>query len=245
MGVGQGALYLEVFFYCLETIVLADFNLKASTLQPVFGDNVTLHCSSGLSKAIDVTVNFIFQTHSKAKLITKQFVCNESEYHLGNKWWIRRTGTIPHDCILEIIGVDGSDSGMYQCIGDLRSSATGESEGAPSNTVNISVIAHEDTISPAFVTIVTSVNESTEVISISIGATMLLILIALFVIGWRIRKKYYDNEQGQPYVPIDERSIAEREGKTRNVLEYYNTFSFLMLFTLLTILHGQLDSLSS
>ena len=189
-------------------------------MQPVFGDNVTLHCSSGLSKAIDVTVNFTFQTHSKAKPVIKEFVCNESEYHVGNKWWIRRTDSIPHDCILEIIGVDGSDSGMYQCIGDLRSSTTGESEDAPSNTVNISVIANEDTFSPAFVTIGTPVNESTEVISISIGATMLLILIALFVVGWRIRKKYYDNEQGQPYVAIGEGSAAEREGKTRSALKY-------------------------
>ena len=189
-------------------------------MQPVFGDNVTLHCSSGLSKAIDVTVNFTFQTHSKAKPIIKEFVCNESEYHVGNKWWIRRTDSIPHDCILEIIGVDGSDSGMYQCIGDLRSNTTGESEDAPSNTVNISVIANEDILSPAFVTIGTPVNESTEVISICIGATMLLILIALFVVGWRIRKKYYDNEQGQPYVAIGEGSAAEREGKTRSALKY-------------------------
>ena len=205
---------------------LADFNLKASTLQPVFGDNVTLHCSSGLSKAIDVTVNFTFQTRSKTKPITKQFVCNESEYHVGNKWWIRRTGSIPHDCILEIVGVDGSDSGMYQCIGDLRSSAAGESENAASNTVNISVIAYEDTFSPAFVTAVTLVNESTEVpvISISIGATMLLILIALFLVGWRIRKKYYDNKQRQPYLPIGEGGIPPRGGKTRNVLEYYIHF---------------------
>lgn len=189
-------------------------------MQPVFGDNVTLHCSSGLSKAIDVTVNFTFQTHSKAKPIIKEFVCNESEYHVGNKWWIRRTDSVPHDCILEIVGVDGSDSGMYQCIGDLRSSTTGESEDAPSNTVNISVIANEDILSPAFATIGTPVNESTEVISISIGATMLLILIALFVVGWRIRKKYYDNEQGQPYVAIGEGSAAEREGKTRSALKY-------------------------
>ena len=204
----------------MQLLYSADFSLKASTLQPVFGDNVTLHCSSGLSKAIDVTVNFTFQPHSKAKPVIKEFVCNESEYHVGNKWWIRRTDSIPHDCILEIVGVDGSDSGMYQCIGDLRSSTTGESEDAPSNTVNISVIANEDTFSPAFVTIGTPVNESTEVISISIGATMLLILIALFVVGWRIRKKYYDNEQGQPYVAIGEGSAAEREGKTRSALEY-------------------------
>ena len=194
----------------MKLLYLADFNLIASTLQPVVGDNVTLYCSSGLSKAIDVMVNFTFQTHNKTELITKQFVCNGSDYHLENKW-IHRNGTVPHDCILEIIGVDESDSGTYQCIGDLRSTATGESEDAPSNIVNVSVIAHGDTLLPAFVTIVTPVNESTQVISISIGATMFLILLALSIIGGLIRRKYYNSE---PYVPIGEGSIAEREGKT-------------------------------
>ena len=197
----------------LKLLYLADFNLNASTLQPVVGDNVTLYCSSGLSKAIDVMVNFTFQAHNKTELETKQFVCNESDYHLGNKW-IHRTGTAPHDCILEIIGVDEGDSGMYQCIGDLRSSGIGESEDAPSNIVNVSVITHEDTLLQAFVTIVTPVNESTQVISISIGATMFLILLALSIIGWLIRRRYYNNEQDQPYVPIGGGSIAEREGKT-------------------------------
>ena len=181
-------------------------------MQPVVGDNVTLYCSSGLSKAIDVTVNFIFQTHNNTKLVTKQFVCNGSDYHLGNKWLIHRNGTAPHDCILEIIGVDGSDGGTYQCIGDLRSSGIGESEDIPSNIVNVSVIVYEDDL----VTIVTPINEftNTKIISISIGTTMILILIALSVIGWRIKKKYYNNEQDQPYEPIGEGSIAEREGKT-------------------------------
>ena len=108
--------------------------------------------------------------------------------------------------------MDESDSGTYQCIGDLRSSGIGESEDIPLNIVNVSVIAYEDNLLPALVTTVTPVN--TKIISISIGATLLLILIALSVIGWRIKKKYYNNEQDQPYVPIGEGSIAEREGKT-------------------------------
>ena len=193
----------------MKLLYLADFNLNASTLQPVVGDNVTLYCSSGLSKAIDVMVIFTFQTHNKTELETKQFVCNGSDYHLGNKWLIHRTGTAPHDCILEIIDVDGSDSGMYQCTGDLRSSGLGESEDLPSNIVNVSVIAYEDALFPVLVTTV-----NTKIISISIGATLLLILIVLSVIGWRIKKRYYNNEQDQPYVPIGGGSIAEREGKT-------------------------------
>ena len=108
--------------------------------------------------------------------------------------------------------MDESDSGTYQCIGDLRSSGIGESEDIPLNIVNVSVIAYEDNLLPALVTTVTPVN--TKIISISIGATLLLILIALSVIGWRIKKKYYNNEQDQPYEPIGEGSIAEREGKT-------------------------------
>ena len=100
------------------------------------GNNISLHCNSGLETSNDIQTIFTFTSLENDTQINMTCESNTTTDKYFDHWRIHRSLTSPHDCYLEVMNAHITDAGIYQCAGRLPTDV-GEYKDAFSNSVTI------------------------------------------------------------------------------------------------------------
>ena len=144
------------------------------------GNNISLHCNSGLETSNDIQTIFIFTSLENDTQINMTCESNSTTDKHFDHWRISRSHTSPHDCYLGVMNASITDGGIYQCAGRLPTDVAGEYKLAFSNSLTIRIEGpHREPGTDAF-----NIGLSV-VIALIVVSILVLVLIVPQFVSWK------------------------------------------------------------